>query len=151
MDLQGPVRFMQMRNEIDIWNILHDGDITAAGKGHNNSYTLFVSIPYLRRRLAPLGDSFVLALKGVRQIAFQNFDGTISTIEDEMNLSTPEILRTDSESMPISVETTTGKLLLDFEGIEFRLDTGQPVDFETLETVCRDYWDEWRKKSERKP
>ncbi len=139
-----------MRNEIDIWNILHDGDITAVEKGLNSSYTLFVRIPYLRRRLTPLGDSFVLALAGVRQIAFQNFDGTISTIEDELNLSTPEILRTDSESMPISVETTTGKLILDFEGIEFRLDTGQAVDFETIETVCRGYWEEWRKKTERK-
>jgi len=139
-----------MRNEIDIWNILHDGDITAVEKGLNSSYTLFVSIPYLRRRLKPLGDSFVLALAGVRQIAFQNFDGTISTIEDELNLSTPEILRTDSESMPISVETTTGKLILDFEGIEFRLDTGQAVDFETILTVCRGYWAEWRKKTERK-
>jgi len=139
-----------MKIEIDIWNILHDGEITVAEKGQNDSYTLFICIPYLRRRLAPLGDSFVLALKGVRRIAFQNFDGTISTLEDELNLSTPEILRTDSESMPISVETTTGILLLDFEGVEFLLDTGQAVDFETIETVCRDYWDEWSKKSERK-
>jgi len=138
-----------MRNEIDIWNILHDGDITAVEKGQNSSYTLFVNIPYLRRRLAPLGDSFILVLQGVRQIAFHNFDGTISAIEDELNLSTPEILRTDSETMPICVETTTGKLILDFEDLEFRLDTGQTVDFETIESVCREYWGEWQKKTAR--
>ena len=136
-----------MKREIDIWNVLHDGDITAIEMGLDCSCTLFVNIPYLRRRISPLGDSFVLVLSGVKQIEFRNFDGTLSTLEDELNVSTPEILRSNSESMPICVETTTGNLLLNYENIAFRLDTGQPIEFEVIEAACRDYWDEWQRRA----
>jgi hypothetical protein len=48
-----------MDPRIAIWNILHDGEITAVSEDVG-TLTMFVSIPYLRRRLTPLGDSFVL-------------------------------------------------------------------------------------------
>ena len=135
-----------MKKEIDIWNILHDGEITAVEENKNGVYTIFINIPYLRRRIRPLGDSFVLMLSGVRQIMFQDIDGTTSTLEDELEISTPEILKTDSEVMPINVATTAGTLILDYESIDFKLDTGHSVRFETIEAACREYWDEWRKR-----
>ncbi|MCL1920736.1 MAG: hypothetical protein FWG50_06615 [Kiritimatiellaeota bacterium] len=136
-----------MKKEIDIWNILHDGEITAVEKGKNGLYTIFVNIPYLRRRISPLGDSFVLTLSGVKQITFQDFGGTMSMLEDELEISTPEILQTESEAMPIYIATTAGTLILHYENIDLKLDTGQPVTFETIETVCRDYWGELRKRT----
>ena len=157
-----------MKKEIDIWNILHDGEITAAEKGADGSYILFINIPYLRRRLPPLGDSFVLTLSGVKQIIFQvldnvreiyrlhgvrqimgqDLDNPTLSLEAELELTTPTILQTESESMPISVTTTTGTLILDYENISFNLDTGQPVEFETIERICREYWDEFNKRSQ---
>jgi len=92
-----------MQKEINIWNILHDGEITAVEKNTGGLYTIFVSIPYLRRRISPLGDSFVLILSGVKQITFQDIGGTMSTLESELELSTPEILHTESVAMPICV------------------------------------------------
>lgn len=135
-----------MKNEICIWNILHDGEITAVEKGMDGLYTIFVNIPYLRRRIMPLGDSFVLTLSGVTQITFQDFGGTMSTLEDELEVSAPEILQTDSETMPVRVETTAGTLILNYERIDCKLDTGQPINFETIEAICREYWDQLRKR-----
>jgi len=136
-----------MRTEIAIWNVLHDGEITAVEAGTDGSYTMFVNIPYLRKRLKPLGDSFVLTLSGVRQVTFQDFNGTSLSLEEELQGSSSQmILRTLSESMPITVELMYGTLILDFESIALSLDTGQPVEFETIETVCREYWEEFSSK-----
>jgi hypothetical protein len=97
----------------------------------------------------PLGDSFVLTLSGVKQIMFQDlFEGPMSTLEDELEISTPEILNTESETMPVCVKTTTGILILNYENIDFKLDTGQPVKFETIEAVCHEYWNQWNGKGE---
>ena len=52
---------MKMNEKIQIWNVLHDGKITAVQQD-GETLTMFVSIPYLRRRMKPIGDSFVLTL-----------------------------------------------------------------------------------------
>lgn len=41
-----------------IWNALHDGEITIAVREATDVVVMFVSIPYVRRRIEPLGDSF---------------------------------------------------------------------------------------------
>ena len=133
---------------IEIWNILHDGQITAISGEQGPNLTMFVSIPYLRRRLDPLGDSFVLTLGGLNRLEWHNSDGTITPFREELELGTPEILNTESESMPVTIETTMGNLVLDFESIRFRLDTGKPVTYQEIRKVCEDYWTEWKRKYE---
>jgi hypothetical protein len=130
----------------DIWNVLHDGEITAIATDRSDTATIFVSIPYLRRRLQPLGDSFVLTLSGVRQLQFRDFSGTISSLPDELELTAPEILSSESQQMPVTVETTGGQLLADFDDVQIALDTGQPVEYDAIEKVCHEYWDEWSAK-----
>jgi hypothetical protein len=140
-----------MDTRIAIWNVLHDGEITAVSED-GDTLTMFVSIPYLRRRLKPLGDSFVLTLAGVRRAECRDFGGTASsasTLREELEIGTPEILKTESESMPVTIETTMGQVILDFQSIRFALDTGQPVDYESIEKVCEEYWTEWQAKAER--
>jgi hypothetical protein len=135
-----------MDDRIMIWNILHDGEITAVSED-GEKLTMFVSIPYLRRRLAPLGDSFVLTLMGVQQAEFRDFGGRTSRLQDELWIGTPGILMTDSESMPVSVNTNMGQLILAFESIRYGLDTGQATDYGTIERVCNEYWREWETKT----
>ena len=139
-----------MDARISIWNILHDGDVTAVSED-GDTLTMFVSIPYLRRRLKPLGDSFVLTLSGVKQAECRDFGGAASSahsLREELDIGTPEIIKTESESMPVTIETTMGQLILDFQSIRFALDTGQSVDYETIEKVCQEYWTEWQAKAE---
>ena len=140
-----------MDERITIWNVLHDGEITAISED-GDTLTMFVSIPYLRRRLKPLGDSFVLTLGGVRRAECRDFDGSASSaspLREELEVGTPEIVQTKSEFMPVTVETTMGQLILDFQSVRFALDTGQDTDYKTIERVCDEYWTEWKSKSEK--
>jgi hypothetical protein len=137
-----------MDKRIQIWNILHDGEITAISGERGEMLTMFVSIPFLRRRVEPLGDSFVLILSGVTHLEFRHFDGTTTSLSEAIEIGTPGILSTDSESMPIQIETTMGQLTLDFQDISFALDTGQAIEYEAVETVCAQYWAEWESKAE---
>ena len=127
---------------IQIWNILHDDEITAISGEGSDILTMFVSIPYLRRRLAPLGDSFVLTLSGITRLEFHDFDGTRETLQEQLDIGSPEILSTESDSMPASIATSLGQLTLDFQSISFALDTGQAVEYEAIEKVCEEYWTE---------
>ena len=132
---------------IAIWNVLHDGEITAVAE-EGDTLTMFVSIPYLRRRLKPLGDSFTLTLTGLRRCEFRDSGGTTTTpLQEALEIGTPEILSTET-SMPVIIATTLGELILDFDSIRFALDTGEATDYETISKVCDEYWTEWQAKSE---
>ncbi len=48
--------------------------------------------------------------------------------------------------MPVTIETTGGQLLADFDDLQFALDTGQSVSYEAIEKACHEYWDEWSAK-----
>ena len=133
-----------MDHRIAIWSVLHDGEITAVSQ-HDVTLTMFVSISYLRRRLSPLGDSFVLSLKGVRTFQFRTFDGALEP--DQLDIGSPEILGTDSTSMPVNIDTTLGKLLIDFDSVDLAMDTGQAVTFEAIDRIAEEYWTEWEAKA----
>jgi hypothetical protein len=138
-----------MDTRIEIWNVLHDGEITATSED-GDTHTMFVSIPYLRRRLKPLGDSFVLTLSGVKRAECRGFGGKgpASSLQAELDIGSPEIIHTISECMPVTIETTMGQLILDFQSVRFTLDTGQSVEYETIERECKEYWTELRVKTE---
>ena len=131
-----------MDRRIQIWNILHDDEITAISGEGSDILTMFVSIPYLRRRLDPLGDSFVLTLSGITRLEFHDFDGTRETLQEQLDIGSPEILSTESDSMPALIATSLGQLTLDFQSISFALDTGQAIEYEAIEKVCEEYWTE---------
>ena len=131
-----------MDRRIQIWNILHDGEITAISGEGSDILTTFVSIPCLRRRLDPLGDSFVLTLSGITRLEFHDFDGTRETLQEQLDIGSPEILSSESDSMPVSIATSLGQLTLDFQSISFALDTGRAVEYEAIEMGCEEYWTE---------
>jgi hypothetical protein len=138
-----------MDQRIEIWNILHDGEITAVEEDGTGNVRMFVNIPYLRRRIHPLGDSFVLMLGGVSKMECRNFsESEVNTLREELEIGSPEILKTDSTEMPLKIDTTMGSLLIDFKTIQFRMDTGEEVDFDQIAKVCEQYWTEWKRKAD---
>lgn len=129
-----------MDKRIQIWNILHDGQITAISNETGGNLTMFVTIPFLRHRIKPLGDSFVLNIQGVKQIELNDLNGISVPFQEEIEINTIEILYTASNVMPVKISTTAGELTLDFEDIYFNLDTGQEISFELIQKVCGEYW-----------
>ncbi len=136
-----------MDKRIEIWNLLHDGEITAIEQ-IGETLTVFVSIPYLRRKLRPLGDSFVLIISGLTRLEYSNYDGKPYSLAEEIEVAMTEILSTDSKAMPIKVHLTMGHLILDYQAISFTLDTGQTIAFEEIERTCEEYWTEWKAKAD---
>ena len=135
---------------IDIWNVLHDGEITAVIGENSDTLTMHVTIPYLRLRLEPLGGSFVLKLEGLKHFEYRFFDGTPLSLRAELeSANIPEILSTESTSMPVTIETSMGKLVIDFERIQFALDTGQAIEYEAIEKAGIAYWTEWEAKTKK--
>jgi hypothetical protein len=133
-----------MDARIAIWNTLHDGEITVLGRD-GDTLVMFVSIPYIRERILPLGDSFALRLSGFR--GFELFDSEgrkkSSDLQDDLARNGIEILSTESETMPVRIATTHGYLMLDFDGLEISLDTGRVVSYEEVLHACSEYWEEW--------
>ncbi len=138
-----------MDHRIAIWNTLHDGEITVVSHEDDGTFVVFVNIPYIRSRLKPIGDSFVLKLGGLRSIEFENYNGESIPFEEELELIQIEILSTDSKKMPISIATTDGFLKLDFETLNICLDTGQEVPYSEVLNAAEDYWNEWEAKAKK--
>jgi len=140
-----------MDERIEIWNLLHDGFITAIEQ-NGDTLTMFVSIPYLRRRMKPIGDSFNLTLSGLSRMDFCDPWGEIHSFAEELGVGVvtgPTIISSHSDSMPITIELDYGRLVLDFQSISFALDTGGSVGFEEIEEVAAAYWQELASNAER--
>jgi hypothetical protein len=130
-----------------IWNALHDGEITIMAREQPDSLIMFVSIPYVRRRIQPLGDSFRLRLGGFRGMAFSYGSGD-ETYSDLDYVEGFEILEAKSDTMPATIQLAEGTLMLDFDSLEISLDSGQPISAEEVYRAYEEYWDEWSKKAQ---
>jgi hypothetical protein len=126
---------------LDIWNVLHDGEITVIHREAPDVVVMFVNIPYVRRRIEPLGDSFRLRLGGFRSIHFANDIGDTSSDLDYVEGY--EILDILSETMPAKIQLAEGTLTLDFDTLDISLDSGQPIAYERVLRVAKNYWDEF--------
>jgi hypothetical protein len=127
-----------------IWNAPHDGEITVVAREEPDSVIIFVNIPYVRRRIAPLGDSIRLRLRGFRTASWSNDIGdTYSELEDLEGL---EILEAQSDSMPAKIQCAQGTLTLDYDSLDVSLDTGDSVSPEEVYRAYEAYWNEWSAK-----
>jgi hypothetical protein len=134
---------------IDIWNLLHDGEITVAGRDAD-ALVLFVSIAYLRSGFHPIGDSFALRLGGFRSARVEGSDGGRSDLKlNDLPTCHLTILSALSASMPVEIEHTMGKLILDFDSLDIELDTGARVEIAELAAAAKRYWSDFEERAKR--
>jgi hypothetical protein len=136
-----------LKEHIEIWNLLHDGLLSLFIEEDSSSITAFVHIPYIRRRISPIGVCFVLKLSGVKSCTFKDFDGNEESISKIFNSNSPDILNVESEEMPITISTTFGTLILEYESVNVYLESGLEIDYETISNACSEYWEEWGSKN----
>jgi len=139
-----------MNKEIEIWNLLHDGVLTAFPGENESLLTIFVHIPYLRKRIEPIGVCFVLKLSGVKSHKFFGFDGKEEELNESLNAMGMEILSAGSigpEAMPVEIQTSLGTIILEYENIGLYLESGNEVSFETIAKASTEYWQEWSQKT----
>lgn len=140
-----------------IWGVLHDGTITVLAREDPDVLIMFVSIPFVRRRISPLGDSFRLRLGGFRSFSFSEDEsdsdrkerekaGFLSSYSELKDIEGQEIIDVLSTTMPVKIRTALGPmgftLLIDFDSLDIALDSGHPVSYEEVRRAAQDYWDE---------
>ena len=132
-----------MDDRIEIWQVLHDGEITVV-RQDGKHLTIFVSIPYVRERIAALGDSVVLHLYGLSKFELLDSSGNVQS-NDPVSLSEEgyEILSTTSDTLPVTVKLSMGSMRLEFERIEVALDTGATVAISVIADAHDSYWREF--------
>jgi len=138
-----------MNKEIEIWNILHDGVLTVFPSENEALLTIFVHIPYLRKRIEPIGVCFVLKLSGVKSYKFFDFDGKEEELNESLNAMGIEILSASSigAAMPVEIQTSLGTIVFEYENIGLYLESGNEVSFEAIEKASTEYWQEWSEKT----
>src|SRR6516164_3115858 len=110
---------------IGIWQVLHDATITVTARETSDVALMFINIPFVRRRIAPLGDSFRLRLGGFRSLEFRwgyewdTGERTSHRAENETYgldyIEGMMILGTTSTSMPVEVKMAEGFMTIDFD------------------------------------
>ena len=141
-----------------IWGVLHDGTVTVVVREDPDVLIMFVSIPFVRRRISPLGDSFRLRLGGVRSFGVSEYESDsdrkerekagfpLTSLSELRDIEGLEIIEVLSTTMPVKIRTFWGPIWLtlqiDFDSLDIALDSGHPISYEEVRRAAQDYWDE---------
>lgn len=130
-----------MRDDIAIWNILHDGSLAEAKGSVPGDIRVRVEIPYLCRMLSQDGDSVWIFLHGCTLFQFRQWStDTLLTALTEIEAASPEILSAKEEDGHGCITCVDGVLEVRYERASFKLDTGRPVSPHDLHEAARLYW-----------
>lgn len=139
-----------MDPRIDVWNLLHDGEIAGIDGILPGKIELRIYIPYLCKMFPSDcdNDDILVSLQGCTLFSMKIWDEDFATDEFDRIVATgAEILSTDSTGFPIHVVTTRGALDMDFQSFTLAFGDGPAVSFEQLRDASQRYWTEWEKKS----
>lgn len=133
--------------DIAIWNLFHDGTITAI-RGHvPGDLELLVQIAYLRNMVQPPGDAFRIKLTRCDLIELQSWadDSVVCDLRTIAEVE-PQILSGSEQGDRIVVVCNGYELRLRYQDVEVELDNGLPVTIEAIDALAERYWDEWERK-----
>ena len=140
-----------MNERAEIWNILHDGEITGMRRDSSQNLQLRINIPYLRNMFPGDGEDILINLNKCTQFQMKIWDEGITTSDFQTIVDTgTEILSTESDDVPVHIVSTLGDLFIEFDSFTISLDTGEQVSFKELGDACDLYWKQWQEESEAK-
>lgn len=133
-----------MKSCVEIWNLLHDGNIASIRGECPGNVSVKVEIEYLCEVLSAKSTFIWVHLHGCSTIAYTPFhDSTCITALSQLRDCDFEILSAKNEGNHISVCCTDGILHLNYVDTTCELDNGTSVTLDTLLQACQKYWDEW--------
>lgn len=130
-----------MRDDIAIWNILHDGSLAEAKGCVPGDVHVRVEIPYLRQLLFQDGDSIWVFLHSCSLFQFQQWSvDTPLTALQEIEAVSPEILSANEEDGHVRVTCVEGVLEVRYERVNLKLDNGRTLSLQALKEAAQLYW-----------
>jgi len=148
-------------NISDIFSIFHDGGIVKCDREHDQ-LIIEVEIEYLAQRVNPEFTKFVVCLSGAENIQFSTWPSDLKSppevLVDESLIFEPEleILESNVKDGAIQVICNQHSHELDYCGgeLSFIAKSAEVTDeaekvysLEELDTICKEYWDEWSNKN----
>ena len=122
-----------MEANIDIWNLLHDGNIVAFSNVGPGDISVKVEIEYLCELLATGSKFLLIHLRDCSDISYSPFKSSDTVIKPEsLGECDLEILSAKNEHSYISVCCTEGIIRLSYMDAYYELDNGVPISFATL-------------------
>ncbi len=131
-----------------VWNLLHDGHVCALER-RADGVRATVSCLYLRERLQPPGEHFLLDLLGCDRIEYQPYGGEALTELGAIATAGPDLVSAESGPEGITVWGSEGTLRLRYEALRLALDDGSPLSLDELDAQARGYWTEFARRRPR--
>ncbi len=149
------------QNICSAFNIFHDGCISNYEYFENN-LELEIEVMYLAEMVNPDYRKFWLTLQNISRLALETWpkdrnadpefiSSPTKIFEPELEILSCEVvgssLRIDCNQASPNWNYCGGTLSLQTDGIIVRDEGGKEYSIEDLDTICREYWSEWRKKN----
>jgi hypothetical protein len=140
-----------------ILSILHDGTVVSCRQIGTN-VELTIEIEYLARRLTPSCDGFVIVLHDLTRATFHpwpNEPNTEPKVLDGLRVFSEEIQILSASAKEGGLEMicnqpataaaySGGEMFVELSRVSVTSLAGQALTFEMLESVCTEYWAEWK-------
>jgi hypothetical protein len=135
-------------NDPSIWNVLHDGTITAIDGVVPGTLKVSVDIWYLRPFFAPAGTAFVVELTECDLFEVLRWDDATPPA-DPVSFAAlqPSILEASVEHDEVKMIWIGGELRLRYASVRISLDTGSAIPMEALLAAAERYWDSFGRRS----
>ncbi|GHO50936.1 hypothetical protein [Ktedonospora formicarum] len=147
---------MDKDQQVDVFNIFHDGGIVQLQRKNTNDIELQVDILYLAEMVNPTYTHFIAILKSCGSFFFDTWerDNTSKRYDDVQELQTlledMDVLSAEYKDGVIEVccwsddEKIAGGLLsFSCEDIALFDEGGKEMSFVELEAIARQYWDDF--------
>lgn len=136
---------------LDLWNMLHDGEVVKINLIPPDTLSLTIEIEYLRHMFGKDGDHIVVKLKQNSLLEFE-YNNTTSPIKriGEIESIKPIILSAEQIGNKIKIYGGNGVLWLQYQDFDLMLDNGRSITLEELGSQATAYWDNFGKKKEKK-
>jgi hypothetical protein len=133
-----------------IWNVLHDGNITAVRGAVPGTVQLDVSIDYLRERFPDPGKTIQVILAGCTRFAYRDFDEREFTTDfSAIAAFEPEVLSAELRDGLCVLDCAGGVLELSAADGSVALDSGRAITLQELIDVADAYWTEWSERAKK--
>ncbi|MDF7801062.1 hypothetical protein P4C99_16415 [Pontiellaceae bacterium B1224] len=141
-----------MKQDYQIWNILHDGALVRLWELAPKNIVIQVEIEYLANKLNGHYNSIFVSLKNCTLFEFEQHWSKddirhYSTIQ-ELEGITPGlmVLSCCEKEGHLEIDDISGVIRTKYDSAELTLENGNALTFEELDAAAKEYWDDFGKR-----
>ena len=144
----------RMKNDYQIWNILHDGVLAEIKGDISGDLKIRVEIEYLARKLKGRFSSIFVTLKNCSLFIYERYwtkdNVQIFTSPNELEGITPAIVTLSCDEMDdhLLIDDICGSIKTRYDSAELTLENGDPLAFQELDNISKEYWDNFGAKQD---